>query len=80
MVCTNILCPAIPSKHGLSHPALVGRLTSGDRGPMTFDTTTTQGASQDKRQVSGVKIKTVTRGFSTEADKLLNYLVSNMPL
>ncbi|PAV23827.1 meiosis specific hop1 [Pyrrhoderma noxium] len=50
-----------------------GRLTSGDRGPMTFDTTT-QGASQDKRQVSGVKIKTVTRGFSTEADKLLNYL------
>lgn len=47
---------------------------------MTFDTTTTQGASQDKRQVSGVKIKTVTRGFSTEADKLLNYLVSNMPL
>lgn len=30
---------------------------------------------KDRRNYSNVKIKTVTRGFSPEADKLLDYMV-----
>ena len=40
---------------------------------MTYDSP--QQANASPRLVSSVAVKTVNRGFSTEADKLLNYLV-----
>ncbi|KAH8117033.1 DNA-binding protein [Phellopilus nigrolimitatus] len=52
-----------------------GRLTSGDRGSMSYGGSSQESSlGKNQRQISGVTIKTVTRGFSTEADKLLNYL------
>ncbi|EJD02237.1 DNA-binding protein [Fomitiporia mediterranea MF3/22] len=49
------------------------RLTSGLRGSMAFDSQETS-INTNSRLISGVRVKTVTRGYSTEADKLLNYL------
>ena len=50
---------------------ILGRLSSGDRGSIS----SSQDPSDKSRNVSSISIKTVKRGFSTEADKLLNYLV-----
>ncbi|KAL5511311.1 hypothetical protein ACEPAH_4527 [Sanghuangporus vaninii] len=49
-----------------------GRLMAGERGSMAYDTQDSPG--KNSRNISGITIKTVARGYSTEADKLLNYL------
>ncbi|KAL5529555.1 hypothetical protein ACEPAG_5540 [Sanghuangporus baumii] len=49
-----------------------GRLMAGERGSMAYDTQDSPG--KNSRHISGITIKTVARGYSTEADKLLNYL------
>ena len=54
----------------------IGRLTSGERGSFSYGTSSQDSNAEGARNVSGIAIKTVTRGFSTEADRLLNYLVS----
>ncbi|THH03421.1 hypothetical protein EW145_g6266 [Phellinidium pouzarii] len=51
-----------------------GRLTSGERNSMSYGVSSQDLQPENQRHISGVTIKTVTRGFSTEADKLLNYL------
>ena len=51
----------------------IGRLTAGDHGCMSYDPS--QKSGNGSRYVSSVAVKIVSRGFSTEADKLLNFLV-----
>ncbi|KAI5120474.1 hypothetical protein M0805_006494 [Coniferiporia weirii] len=51
-----------------------GRLTSSEKGLVSYGVSSQESQPEGQRHVSGVTIKTVTRGFSTEADKLLNYL------
>jgi hypothetical protein len=48
----------------------------------SFDVTETDnnGRTKSKRGVSGFKIMTMTRGFTEEADKLLDYLVCMLSL
>lgn len=47
---------------------------AGERGSMAYDSQDSPG--NNSRHISGITIKTVARGYSTEADKLLNYLVT----
>ena len=58
----------------ISNLHIIGRLTAGERGSLSYGSSGSQEANSGK--ASGITIKTVTRGFSTEADKLLNYLVN----
>ncbi|TDL24968.1 DNA-binding protein [Rickenella mellea] len=52
-----------------------GRLTSAEQGNMSFESASQETAvGEARRNYSNVKIKTVTRGYSPEADKLLDYL------
>lgn len=52
----------------------LGYLTSAASDPLPSDSFSSENG---RRNVSGFKIMTVTRGFTEEADKLLDYLVRN---
>lgn len=62
---------------------MLGYLTSAGHGSLSSQPSKS-GASfasvDDRRNVSGFKIMTVTKGFTEEADKLLDYLVCDPPL
>ena len=56
-----------------SRESALGRLTSAQSGDMSFQPSQ---EALSKKALSGVRIKTVSRGFSEEANSLLDYLVS----
>jgi meiosis-specific protein len=62
---------------------LPGHLTSSseDNPSCSFSDVDTPACNKLRRNVSAFKIMTVTRGFTEEADRLLNYLVTrfNVP-
>lgn len=59
---------------------MLGYLTSAGHGSLSSQPSKS-GASfasaDERRNVSGFKIMTVTKGFTEEADKLLDYMVCN---
>lgn len=57
---------------------MLGYLTSAGHGSLSSQPSksgTSFVSADERRNVSGFKIMTVTKGFTEEADKLLDYLV-----
>ena len=83
--CLQITSPRVSrslyARNTLDRTHILGYLTSS--GPESLSSQPTNSgssfaSSDGRKNVSGFKIMTVTRGFTEEADKLLDYLVSSV--
>ena len=83
--CLRITSPRVSrsvyARNTLDRTHILGYLTSS--GPESLSSQPTNSgssfaSSDGRKNVSGFKIMTVTRGFTEEADKLLDYLVSSV--